>query len=200
MIVIRILLLIIELSILKCASTEEKTEKYQCHKFETPSNTDIFSRHLNEQLLHKVLEYDAKSTGRMAKANRALQKLAVVSRTFRYFEGAGWDMPELANICEFGVTDAINRPTLETEKARILGLSHYKDETVFNDILKNLLLEDKYFKELASPVLKYLTRRFYERKDSAKDKGTENFMKISIFAVEKQILRCIFELGKDASV
>ena len=42
----------------------------------------------------------------MAKANRALQKLAVVTRTFRYFEGAGWDMPELANICEFGVTDA----------------------------------------------------------------------------------------------
>ena len=55
-----------------------------------------------------------------------LLKTSCDSRTFRYFEGAGWDMPELANICEFGVTDAINRPQLEAELARIMAFSPYQ--------------------------------------------------------------------------
>ena len=64
------LLLFLKLKIINCASNTDQNENFQV---ENHASRDIFSRHLNEQLLHKVLEYDAKSTGRMAKANRALQ-------------------------------------------------------------------------------------------------------------------------------
>ena len=65
-------------------------------------------------------------------------------------------MPELANIF-----DTKNTPTLKVEMDKIMSLSHIKDETTFNQTLENLLFKDKFFKELAAPVLKYLIRRFY---------------------------------------
>ena len=188
------------MSYYECASTKDQAESIQFHNSEDSSKTDIFSRHLDDRLLHRILEYDTKSTGRMAKANRALKKLAVGSRAFRFFEGAGWDMPELANICEFGVTDIRNRPQLKAEIAMIMAFSHTKDETVFNYNLTNLLLNGKVFKELSKPVLKYLVRRFYERKEHLKDKDGAKRQKFLIFAVKHRVFDVFFELSKDSSV
>ena len=58
---------------MKCASIEDQSEAIQAKTFETASTRDILSRHLNDRLLHKVLQYDAKSTGRIAMANKDLQ-------------------------------------------------------------------------------------------------------------------------------
>ena len=152
------------MSLLKCASIEDHSEAIQAKTFETTPTRDIFSRHLNEQLLHKVLEYDAKSTGCIAMANKDLQKLATGSQAFTFFEEAGWDMTELANIWKLGDTETETKPELEAEKAKIMALSHIKDENVFDETLETLLFKDKVFKELSGPVLKYLVRRFYERR------------------------------------
>ena len=131
---------------------------------------------------------------------KIFKKLATGSRTFRYFEGAGWDMPELANICGFGVTDATNSPQLEAELARIMAFSHIKDEVYFNEALTKLLLEDKFFKELAAPVLKYLIRRYYERKDYVTDEWGFKGRKYLEFAVENRFYDVFFEMGKYSGV
>ena len=193
-------ILLLSLSLLKCASTEDQSEAIQAKDPENPSKTDIFSRHLDDRLLHRILEYDTKSTGRMAKANRALKKLANGSRTFRFFEGAGWDMPELANVCEFGVTDIRNRPQLKAEIAKIMALSHIKDETVFNETLDKFLFKEKIFKELAGPVLKYLIRRFYARNEHLNDKDGAKRQRYLLFAVKNRFYDVFFDLTKDPDV
>ena len=193
------LFLLFNLNIFKCASTDDQ-EFIEKHSSGTPSEDDIFSRHLNDTLLHRILQYDPKSTGRMALVNKGLQNLATGSRAFRFFEGAGWDMPEIANIWEFGVTDTLKRPELEAEKARIVALSHIKDETVFNETLETLLLKDKAFKELARPVLKYLVRRFYERKENLNDENGVKRQEYLVFAFENRLYDVFFELSKDSAV
>ena len=55
-------------------------------------------------------------------------------------------MPELANICEFGLADTIDRPQLETELAKIMALSHIKDEASFNETLENFSLNINFSK------------------------------------------------------
>ena len=193
------ILLLFNLNILKCASTEDQNVNVtENNVSETPSQSDIISRYLTSgELLHLVLQYDAKSTGRIALVNKDLQTLATDSRVFRFFEGAGWDMPELANISDFGVKDTINRPELEVEKAKIMELTHIKEETVFNETLENLLLVDNSFKELASPVLKYLIRRLYERNENWK---RDKLRKYLVFAVKNRLYDVFFDLSKDPFV
>ena len=190
--------LLINLSMLKCASTDDPkiAEAIQTRNSEDSSKRDIFSRYLNEELLHRVLQYDAKSTGRMAKANRSLRILAKSSRTFRYFEGAGWDMPELANICEFSIKDK-NRPELEAEMAIIMALSRIKKESVFDERLTILLFNNEEFKELVGPVLKYIIRRYYEKLAKGKVKVNINWRNHFILAVKNRLYDVFFELGKD---
>ena len=103
MLTTRFLVVLVNLSLLKCASTEEQSEDIQIVTSKTPLKTDLLSRYLDEQLLHKVLQFDAKSAGRVCVASKGLFNFVKDSRALRFFEGAGWDMPELANICEFGV-------------------------------------------------------------------------------------------------
>ena len=200
MLTTRFLILLLNLSLLKCASIEEQSEDIQTVTSKTPLKTDLLSRYLDEQLLHKVLQYDAKSAGRVCVASKGLLSLVTGSRTFRYFEGAGWDMPELANICEFGVTDTGNKPELKAELARIMAFSHIKDEVYFNETLTKLLLEDKVFKELAVPVLKYLIRRYFERKDYVTDEWGFKGREYLEFAVENRFYDVFFEMGKDPGV
>ena len=68
------LLLLISLSTIKCATTEDQNvaESINSCNLKESSKNDIFSRHLNEELFHKVLEYDAKSTGRVGVASKSL--------------------------------------------------------------------------------------------------------------------------------
>ena len=202
MLVTYFLFLLLNLSLLKCASTEDKNENIQANHSETKSETDIFSRHLNEQLLHRILEYVAKSRGRIAMVNKALYKLATESRAFRFYEGPIWDMPELANIWKFGVIDTRNMHNLEAEKAKIMELSDIKNESTFNMTLQHLLVYDKVFKELSSSVLKYLIRQFYLSlsKGNEVDKYGLKRQTYLIFAVENQLYDVFFELGKDPSV
>ena len=199
--VVRILLLLINLISLKCASTEDQ-KAVGVLATETPSEIDIFSRYLDERLLHLILEYDANSRRRIGKANRNLQKLATATRIFRFYEGLSFDMPELANIWKFGVTDMRYKPALDAEKVMITELSVAVKEATVNATLDNLLLKRNVFKELAGPVLKYLIRRYYAKLDKGKlsDEDGTYRRKYLVFAVTSRLYDVFFELGKDPTV
>ena len=186
------------LNILSCASTEDQNV-IEKSVSETSSKGNFFSRHLDATLLERILQYDAKSSGRVAITNRNLRDMVKVVRSFKFYEGAGWDMPELANIRQFGVTETRNRPELDAEMNRIMALSHIKDEVIFNKTLETLLLQDKAFKVLASPVLKYLIRRFYERKEILNDNYFYKRRQFLIFVVENRLYDVFFEMNKDLS-
>ena len=158
-------LLLLNLSLLNCASI--KDQKHVDNDVpETKSERDIFSKHLHGQLLHQVLQYDARSTGRMAKANKDLKSLVKDSRKFRFFEGAGWDMPELANISEFGITDT---PALESRNVQDHGIISCQRWIYFQCNFDEASAWRQFFKQLARPVLKYLIRRFIERHENVND-------------------------------
>ena len=197
MLVTSFIFLLLNLSLLKCASTEDQKDVDNNVSETKSSKLDIFSKHLNGELLHQVLQYDAKSTGRMAKANKDLKALVEDSRAFRFFEGAGWDMSELANVWDF----VRNRPEVEAEMAKIMELSHIKDESDFNQKLENLFIYDA-FKELSRPVLKYLVRRFYVNLKNGKVSDEDGARRRTYleFAFWNRFYDIFFELGNDFSV
>ena len=201
MMVVRILLLLINLISLKCASTDNQKD-IEVHASEAPTVPDIISSHLDAVLLHKILEFDAKSTGRVAMANRNLRKLATDTRKYRLYEGAGWDMPELANVWKCGVTDMRYKPALAAEIAEIMELSKIKDEATFNNIISTLLFKRSVFKELVGPVFIYIIRRFYVKLQKGKlcDKDEAKRRMFLIFAFMYRLYDVFFEFGKDPDV
>ena len=101
--------------------------------------------------------------GRIAKANRTLRKLVKASRTYRFYEVDGRDMPELANIWKSGVTYFRDMAEFESEKSKIFNLFKIEDDTILNETLEHLLLNKTFSNKLAIYVLKYLIRRIYEK-------------------------------------
>ena len=77
------------------------TENQRCwnNVSETPSKLISF-RDFDKGSSSTVLQYDHNSAKRIAVVSIKIWKTSQRSRKFLIFEGAGWDMPELANVLE----------------------------------------------------------------------------------------------------
>ena len=128
-------------------------------------NVTSFSKHLHGQLHIKFFNTTRDQLEEWLMANKDLKALIKDSRKFRFFEGAGWDMPELANISEFGITDT---PCAWSRNGQNHGIISYQRWIYFSIQLWEASAWRQYFQRISRPVLKYLIRRFIERKENTK--------------------------------
>lgn len=216
MVNIHLLLLALNLSIFKCASIDDESiatvvceqgvairHSVECvtGAYSTLDQCDAFSSlNFSSEILHLILEFVAKSPGKMAAVSRKLRFLVGEANKFRFYRGTCWDMPELANIWKFGNTNMKKEEAAFTiERDDILALRDAPSEQFFFEHISNLLINEGSFKELARPVLKYLVRTLYT--GLSRDGSTDNFLKnrnnFLHYAINNRFYDVVFEIKKD---
>lgn len=185
--------LVLCLCILKCATIEDESEldgeAAESQERITAANhehVDMFSRYLNDELFHKVLQYVARSPGKMAMTSKKIGRFVLKTRFYRFYEGAGWDMPELANVSEFDIPS--------NEMNIISSLKYETNEQLFYQSVSNRLMRDALFKELATSVMKYLVRIVYTVGFEALFSERRRLI---LYTVEHEMYEIFFEMKKD---
>lgn len=212
MLISQLIFLVVSLRVLECASIVSATEllsKTTEQRKAAPSTVTvatkrrilktIFSRYLNDELFQCILEYVAKSPGKMATVSKGLRRFVLRTKKLRlFYEGAGWDMPELACAWKRGSCDV-------AEMKKLQALRHVTDEIAFYRHIKAHLIENRYsekensFKALTSPLLKYLVRILYTHlaRGSISDPFGSERCDIIDFAVEHNFYDVVFDMNMD---
>lgn len=161
--------------------------------------TGTLSIYLNEELFHRILQYVANSPQLMCMTSKWVCGFVNYAGKYRFYGGLGWDMPELANVWQFGAIGMEDSEALAAERKLITDLRYIRDGQSFYDCMVDYLVTYGEFKELAVPVFKYLARILMAalRKGISCDRNGSKRKRLLLYAAENGFFEFIFEIRKD---